>query len=160
MKELAALMEGDGFQSVRTYIQSGNVVFQCRAKSPAPLAKRIRGSIEREFGFAPQVIVIDPELLADSIRSNPFPAADQNHKVLHLFFLSEAPDKPDLAGLARYQGKREEFVLRKSVFYLYTPDGFPDSKVQDKIERYLGVHATGRNWRTANQLLEIARTTG
>jgi uncharacterized protein (DUF1697 family) len=57
--------------------------------------------------------------------------------------------------LAQLDLGREAFALKGSVFYLYTPDGFPDSVVRSRLERCLGVAATGRNWRTANQLLSM-----
>jgi uncharacterized protein (DUF1697 family) len=45
------------------------------------------------------------------------------------------------------------------VFYLFTPHGFPQCELHDKIERFLGVHATARNWRTASQLLSMSAAT-
>ncbi|HXY97403.1 MAG TPA: hypothetical protein VEH00_10560, partial [Steroidobacteraceae bacterium] len=52
---------------------------------------------------------------------------------------------------------REAFELKGAVFYLYTPHGFPQCALHDKVERFLGVDATARNWRTANQLLSMSR---
>jgi uncharacterized protein (DUF1697 family) len=157
MKDLAATLKRAGFTSVRTYIQSGNVVFQS-AKGPArPLSTQIAQLIQKNFGFQPQVIVISERELAAAVSGNPFPGAVTNHKSLHLYFLSERPSKPDLGSLARLKNDSEAFALRGHVFYLHTPQGFAISKVRSKIERCLGVHATGRNWRTANQLLEMLR---
>jgi uncharacterized protein (DUF1697 family) len=155
MKELAAAFEGAGFRSVRTYIQSGNVVFQSRSGTARTLGTRIARMILEEFGFQPHVMVISGEELADAIRGNPFPAAHQNHKLVHLYFLAERPRNADLKSLTEVDAGREEFVLRGGVFYLYTPDGFADSVLQSRVERCLGVAATARNWRTANELLKM-----
>jgi uncharacterized protein (DUF1697 family) len=111
--------------------------------------------VRRKFGFEPKVMVISGKELGEAVRGNPFPGAHENHKSLHLFFLSERPSAPDLEPLSRLDLGREEFALRGSVFYLYTPDGFPDSVVRSRFERCLGVAATGRNWRTANELLKM-----
>jgi uncharacterized protein (DUF1697 family) len=155
MKELAAAFEGAGFGSVRTYIQSGNVVFQSRTGTARTLGTRIARLVLEEFGFEPRVMVISGQELAAAIRGNPFPAAHQNPKLLHLYFLAERPQKPDLESLAKVDAGREKFVLKGAVFYLYTPDGFADSVLQSRVERSLGVAATARNWRTANELLRM-----
>jgi len=155
MKDLAAAFERAGFRAVRTYIQSGNVIFQTTGGTARTLGTRIAQLIDEEFGFAPQVMVISGQDLARAVRGNPFPGAHEDHKSLHLFFLSERPTKPDLDSLSKLDAGREAFALKGSVFYLYTPDGFPDSVLRSRIERCLGVHATGRNWRTANELLKM-----
>jgi uncharacterized protein (DUF1697 family) len=155
MKELAAAFERAGFAAVRTYIQSGNVVFQSSSGTQRSLAARIAGLMRSRFGFEPSVMVISGKELAAAVRGNPFPAAEQDHKSLHLYFLAERPRKPDLAALSRLEAGREAFALKGAVFYLHTPDGFPDSVLRSRIERCLGVAATARNWRTANQLLAM-----
>lgn len=155
MKALAAAFERAGFRSVRTYLQSGNVVFQSRSGTPRTLGVRIAQLVLEEFGFEPRVMVINGEELAAAIRGNPFPAAEENHKLVHLYFLGGSPKEPDLEALAQLDAGREKFALKRGVFYLYTPDGFADSVLQSRVERCLGVAATARNWRTANELLRM-----
>lgn len=155
MKALAGAFERAGFRSVRTYLQSGNVVFQSRGGTPQTLGARISQLVLEEFGFEPRVMVISGKELAAAIRGNPFPAADRDHKLLHLYFLAVSPGNPDLKSLARLDAGREEFALRGGVFYLYTPDGFADCVLRSRVERCLGVAATARNWRTANELLKM-----
>jgi uncharacterized protein (DUF1697 family) len=155
MKELAAALERAGFRSVRTYIQSGNVIFRSANGTARTLGTRIAQLILEKFGFAPQVMVITADELARAVRGNPFRGAHQDHKSLHLFFLSGRPTKPDLGSLSKLDAGREAFALKDGVFYLYTPDGFADSVLRSRIERCLGVQATGRNWRTANELLKM-----
>lgn len=155
MKALAAAFERAGFRSVRTYIQSGNVIFQSRCRTAAVLQRRIARLLRTEFGFEPQIMVISGEELAAAVRANPFPQADRDHKRLHLYFLAESPEQPDLQSLRRLDAGRERFALEGRVFYLYTPDGFPDSVLRSRVERCLRVAATARNWRTANELLKL-----
>jgi uncharacterized protein (DUF1697 family) len=156
MAELAAMFEDAGFQSVRTYIQSGNVVFRNARGTARTLSARIEGLVLERFGFSPRVIVITARELASALRENPFPEAQRNHKCLHLYFLTEKPQKPDLGSLSRIDAGRERFVLKGGVLYLYTPDGFAESALRSRIERCLGVAATARNWRTAHELLKLA----
>ena len=157
MKDLAAIFASAGFGAVRTYIQSGNVVFQSARGSARTLAEAIGELILRKSGFRPHVIVLSVAELARAVRGNPFPQADADHKSLHLFFLSKRPRRPDLEALTRLKAGREAFELKGSVFYLYTPHGFAQCGLHDKVERFLAVDATARNWRTANQLLAMSR---
>jgi uncharacterized protein (DUF1697 family) len=157
MKDLAAIFERGGFESVRTYIQSGNVVFESARGTAPTLAAEIGALIEKKSGFRPHVIVLSVAALERAVRGNPFPQANADHKSLHLFLLSRRPARPDLAALARLKVGREAFVLKGAIFYLYTPRGFPQCALHDKVERFLGVEATARNWRTANQLLSMSR---
>lgn len=156
MKDLAATIERGGFSCVRTYIQSGNVVFQSSHGSARSLAAGIGALIYKRAGFEPQVMVLSRRELAAAVRGNPFPEADTDHKSLHLFFLSARPARPDLESLTRLKKGREGFVLAGKVFYLFTPHGFPQCALHDRVERFLGVHATARNWRTANALLAMS----
>ncbi|HEX4266878.1 MAG TPA: DUF1697 domain-containing protein [Steroidobacteraceae bacterium] len=155
MKALASALERAGFRSVRTYIQSGNVVFHSSRRDPGSLAKQIERLVERNFACAPRVLLISRAELATAIRGNPFPDADRNHKSLHLYFLASHPKSPDIEALARLDAGREAFALQGKVCYLWTPDGFADSALRSRIERCLGVPATARNWRTVNELLKL-----
>ena len=157
MRDLAALLEGAGFKSVRTYIQSGNVVFRSARGTARTLSARIERLVFERFGFSPRVMVISAGEIAAAVRNNPFLEAQRNHKCLHLYFLSEKPSKADLGSLSRIDAGREEFSLKGGVFYLYTPDGFARSALRSRIERCLGVAATARNWRTTNELLKLSK---
>jgi uncharacterized protein (DUF1697 family) len=155
MKPLASALETAGFRAVRTYIQSGNVVFRSSSGDRRALAKRIERLVAQHFGCTPAVLVVSKGELAAAVAANPFPDAQQNHKLLHLYFLASRPKSPDIASLARVDAGREAFELKGGVFYLWTPDGFADSVLRSKVERCLGVAATARNWRTANELLKL-----
>jgi uncharacterized protein (DUF1697 family) len=156
MKDLAAMLTRAGFGAVRTYIASGNVVFRSTAADARALEARIAKQLRDEAGFETRVLVLSCAELTRAIRDNPFAQADEDHKSLHLFFLAEEPPKPNLEALRRLRSGGDAFALKARVFYLYTPQGFPDSALHDKVERFLGVAATARNWRTARQLLSMS----
>jgi len=160
MKTLSADLERNGLKKVRTYIQSGNVVFQSSRGTPNTLARRIGKIILYAHGFQPWVLVLNEKDLMRAAARNPFPQGEATPTALHLFFLSGVPRAPDLESLNRFRSGREAFELRGQVFYLYTPDGFAVSKVRERVERFLGVDATARNWRTVTNLLEMARSEG
>jgi uncharacterized protein (DUF1697 family) len=86
-----------------------------------------------------------------------FPAAVENPRSLHLFFLAQTPKSPDLDALSRLAVGREAFALKGKIFYLHTPDGFAESKLRSRVERFTGVDATARNWRTVSALNALAQ---
>jgi uncharacterized protein (DUF1697 family) len=154
MKDLVRILEGLGFAGVKTYIQSGNAVFQSARPKTAGMAGEISAAIMKSHGFAPAVMLLEVADLQRAVDNNPFREAEG--KALHLFFLERQPAKPDLKGLTALRTTSEEFKLGKTVFYLHTPDGFGRSKLAAGVERGLGVPVTARNWNTVSKLLSMA----
>lgn len=157
MKDLVRELEALGLREVRTYIQSGNVVFESSKKVPATLGAQIAARIEKRHGFAPEVLILGAGELERAVRSNPFPKATADPKSLHLFFLASSPDSPDLDALTAVKSRSERFRLLGRVFYLHAPDGIGRSKLATKVEKALGVAATARNWRTVDKLCAMLR---
>jgi uncharacterized protein (DUF1697 family) len=156
MKELAALLGSLGLEDVRTYIQSGNVVFRA-AGTAASLAGRISAAVERRCGFRPQLLLLGAAELGRALAANPFPEGTAQPQLLHLWFLAGQPAKGAEAALATLATGGERCVLRGKVLYLHAPKGIGGSKLAARVERTLGVRATARNWRTCTALLSMAR---
>jgi uncharacterized protein (DUF1697 family) len=156
MQALAAALECEGLHKVRTYIQSGNVVFQCPRGSPNALAQRIGEIILENHGFQPRVLVLSDQDLIQAAAGNPFRRAETSPQTLHLFFLASSPQAADLELLSRLKTGGEAFELCGKVLYLHTPNGFAASKLRSRIEHCIGVDATARNWRTVGKLIEMA----
>lgn len=157
MKALKPLLENLGLQNVRTYIQSGNVVFQSGEEDTVQLSNTISAEVKRSHGFEPKVMLLQIEEMERVIAENPFPEAESDPKTLHFNFLASPPQNPDLKGLERYKAESERFELTDKVFYLHAPDGIGRSKLAANMERLLGVPMTGRNWRTVCVIMEMAR---
>ena len=157
MKQLKQLLEENGCVDVRTYVQSGNVIFRSGVSDPVRLGKRLAAAVSKSHGFEPSVMVLTRGEVERAAAGNPFLEADQNPQTVHLFFLGERPTKPDLTSLEALKTKTERFHLQDRVFYLHTPDGFGASKLAQRAERLLGVAATARNWRTVTTLLEMVK---
>lgn len=155
MKELTRLLEGLGLEDVATYIQSGNAVGRSSGEAAPALGEALAAAIEERHGFRPRVLVIGADRLAEAIDANPFPEASADPGFLHLFFLARPPPSPDLESLEEIAVASERFHLARDVFYVHTPDGFGRSKLAANVERFLGVAATARNWRTVTKLREM-----
>lgn len=156
-KDFVTLLEGLGFRKIKTYIQTGNAVFETNDKDGSKLAGKIKAAINRDFGFAPEALLFNLDELEKAIESNPYPEAESDPKSLHLTFLSTAPKAPDLAALEKSLKDTERFTLNGRIFYFHAPEGVGRSKAFSKIEKSLGVPGTARNWRTVSALAELAR---
>jgi uncharacterized protein (DUF1697 family) len=155
MKELVSLLEGLGCQSIRTYIHSGNAVFESKEKDASRLSNKIRVEIKKRHGFEPYVLLLGLEEMEKAVAENPFPETEP--KSLHIGFLTSAPANPDLKALEGLKKKSERFFLKDKVFYLYAPEGVGRSKLAASAEKLLGVSMTDRNWRTVCKIRDIVK---
>lgn len=155
MKNLVVILENIGCKKVKTYIQSGNAVFQTVKNETTKLAEKISSRVLESHGFKPKVLLLDISELEEAIENNPFET--ENGKALHFFFLDTLPKQPDLEQLTSVKSTTEEFKLDKKVFYLYAPDGVGRSKLAAKVEHALGVPVTARNYNTVNKLMAMAK---
>ena len=156
MEELVAALEEIGARKVRTYIQSGNAVFESAERNVARLAKQLSAEILKRRGFEPHVHILTLEALAKAIAENPFPEAVSDPSSLHLGFLAASPRSPDLKKLSSLRKESERFHLTESVFYLHAPEGVGRSKLAASSEKLLGVPMTDRNWRTVCEVMQMA----
>lgn len=165
MEALRELMSELKFTTVQTYIQSGNIIFQTvtsRASVSTSvtnvLSKKIAVAIEKQFGFEVPVITMTLEDLKQSVESNPF-LKDKNKDVsfLHITFLAEAPQDILLKTINGNNYLPDEIQLINKTMYLYCPNGYGKTKLHNAfLENKLKVTATTRNWKTCNELIQIA----
>ena len=160
MRELVLLLENLGLHNVKTYIQSGNVVFQSEQTDRDRLSQAITAAIRQGFGFAPYVFILDKETLAAAIEANPFPEGAAEPKSLHLFFLDGSPQRYDGEALDRVKAADERYALIGQVFYLHAPSGIGRSKLAETAGKGWAVNITARNWRTVSEVMALAREAG
>lgn len=153
MADLRRMFEDAGCEDVRTYIQSGNVVFRASKTLAKALPKRISDTIDAERGFRRPVILRSGDELRRVLGGNPFAdAADPQH--LHVAFLKDEPAKG--LGLDPERSPGDRFALRGRELYLHYPNGLGRSKLDSKyIERRLETTSTTRSWRTVTKLVEM-----
>jgi len=156
MKELVALLEDLECRNVKTYIQSGNAVFESNVSDASRLSNTIGIEIQKRRGFKPWVFLLGCEEIEQAITNNPFPEAENEPKALHVGFLGSVPKNPDLKTLDGLRKGSERFHLMDNVFYLHAPEGIGRSKLAANTERLLGVSMTDRNWRTMCKILKMA----
>ena len=167
MAELRAIVEAAGHEDVKTYIQSGNVVFTSSdgaAASDDDLAGAIEAGIEERLGMQVPVIVLSKDELAGAVEVDPYPA-DEDPRFVHYIFFAQTLGAADVERVAAAQasvaakGKkgRDEATAIGRVVYLHTPDGFGRSELSVvllKAGKQVPV-GTARNRSTVRKLLDL-----
>jgi uncharacterized protein (DUF1697 family) len=159
MDQLRASFEALGFEQVKTYIQSGNVVFKAGKLSPAALSRRIEERILSDFGFSAAVISRTANEIATTIKNNPFlNQSGIDPEKLHVAFLSEPPAPSALNKLAKLTLKPDQSRCLGREVYLYFPNGVSGSSLwKHPLDGVLSVVTTTRNWKTVNSLDQMCR---
>jgi uncharacterized protein (DUF1697 family) len=158
MDDLRRVYEHLNFHNVRTYVQSGNVIFQTKESNQTLLQQKINAEIAREFGFDVPVLIMSIQQLKQTIGNNPF-AKDvtKEQSFLHVTFLAESPVNMDIKAITDKKLNNEDIAFTPCAVYLYCPAGYGSSKLSNNlIEAKLRVKASTRNWKTSNELLKIA----
>ncbi|PZF82091.1 DUF1697 domain-containing protein [Jiangella anatolica] len=159
MADLRALVEGLGHTGVRTYINSGNVVFAAPAGAGRDeLETSIEAAIKAELGLEIAVLVRTHDELAAAADANPFPDAEPSR--LLLSFLRTAPAADAYAAAERSESGADEFRVDGTTVYLHVPDGAGRSKLAAALSKpSLGV-ATSRNLATVRTLIRLSQDVG
>jgi uncharacterized protein (DUF1697 family) len=151
MPQLRAAVESLGHTDVKTYIQSGNLIFtSARKVTPASLEDLIAAT----FGVESAVMLRTPAQLVAALAANPFPQADPSR--LHIGFLATEPQPATVAALQAQRFLPEEFSIRGTDIYLHLPTGMGTAKLPAYLGRALKVPTTIRTWRTVVTLATMA----
>ncbi len=162
MEKLRGSFEDLGFREVKTYIQSGNVIFQAAKLSPATLSKKIEERIVSDFGFAVDVISRTRDEMDKVIKGNSFlKESGIDPSKLHVAFLSDVPTAVAVKKLQGLTIPPDRARCSDKEIYLYFPNGHSGSSLwKHPLDRVLSVLTTTRNWNTVNQVLKMALDLG
>lgn len=156
MSELREALAEAGYDEVRTYVQSGNVVLSTR-EPPSKLERTCEELIEDRFGLKVPVIVRTRDELAEVVERNPLEAIASNPKRYQVSFLSQELDPKRVEELNGLAADGERLVALGRELYAWHPEGVARSKLWAKLAgSALGVKATARNWNTVEMLLQMA----
>lgn len=156
MSQLKELFQNLGYSEVKTYIQSGNVIFTAEAEEKE-IEKAVENAIFEAFNFEVPVICRSAEEFQLSVSINPFfEDAVVEIERLHLTFLKETPEQQQLDKLKEYNFYPDEFVVKGKDVFIYCSGKYSDSKLSNSFfENKLKVLATTRNWKTVLKLAEL-----
>jgi uncharacterized protein (DUF1697 family) len=160
MAELKALFDSLKLRDVKTYLQSGNVVFRSDESDRAVLTRRIEDGIRKKSGMEVKIILRTTDELRKVIAANPL-APTRNPSAVVVAFLGGAIGDPAKALLTSLKITSEELHFGKQELYVYFPEGMARSKLSSSLtEKKLGVNVTARNWNTVNALLKMGEEIG
>lgn len=130
MDVLKAAYEAMGFDNVRTYIQSGNVIFKTQILNKATLSASIEKTISEQFGYPVSVVIREKGELDKIIRSNPFLSRSTIElDKCHVTFLSSKPEDKHRQAIKNFTNGQDEFQLSDQEIYLYCPNGYGRTKL-------------------------------
>jgi len=151
MADLRAAAEACGFGNPRTYIQSGNLVFEAKGK-PAAAAKKLAAELATTTSVQPEVVVRTQAEMQAVVAESPYLARGEDPRHLHVVFLAESA-APSLPDLSKYAPEEATVVGREVHFFL--PNGVGRSKLAADLGRRKDAVGTMRNWRTVVKLVEM-----
>jgi uncharacterized protein (DUF1697 family) len=159
MADLKSLLETMGLEKVKTYIQSGNVLFESKDEAEQ-LSQRLENEISKTFGFPVPVILRTAEEYEQIIRDCPYSMDSLNEgESVQLAFLGEEPAQEKMDLLSSYESGPDECFIKGKEVYLFLRQSILDSKLAAQMPK-LGVQATVRNWKTVIKLETMVKEMG
>ncbi|PKG22797.1 DUF1697 domain-containing protein [Niallia nealsonii] len=162
MAELRESLVKIGLLDVKTYIQSGNIVFKSMEEKII-LQKRIEHKIEIDYGFSCTVVLRTVDELEEIINHCPFPEkwiiAAKGASTAESQYVALCTDtllEEDIKRLDTYKSDRERYHISGQDIYLLFYDSIRNSKLGNSLSK-LSVSATVRNWKTLNKLASMAK---
>ncbi len=155
MADLAAIFTAAGCARVRTYIQSGNVVFEATENELRNVAANVEAEVAKRFGFRCVFVTRLREEIEAVLKSSPF-SAEADEKWLHVYFLAQVPTKVAVAGLDAERSPGDRFHVAGREVYLLLPNGMARTKLTNAFfDGKLKTMSTARNWATVKKLAEM-----
>jgi uncharacterized protein (DUF1697 family) len=156
MPELREALDDAGYDDIRTYLQSGNVVLTTTAPAKK-VARECERVIADRFGLEIDVVVRTRNELAKVVERNPLKRVAKDPKRYQVSFLASKPGLKVVRKLADAAVPPEKLVSIGRELYAWHPEGVARSKLWAQLAgKGLGVTATARNWTTVTKLLELA----
>lgn len=157
MNDLRILFESLSFENVKTYIQSGNIIFTSKETANIELEKIIQTAIFTKFGFDVPVFVEEFNTFKARVSKNIFSTIDEEKiKHLHVTFLSDTPTKENIELLNLENTGKDTFIIIDNTIFIQCVEGYSDSLLSNSFfEKKLKLRATTRNWKTVTEIIKI-----
>lgn len=161
MQELRNVLSSIGLHGIKTYLQSGNLIFSNDDERADDVAFRISAEIKKSFDLQIEVLILSLPQFKTVVEGNPFVEnRDDDLSHFHVTLFQKKFGK--FSAEPKIEAKRadsEKIQYTENGIYLYCPHGYGKTKLTNNfIERQLSVVATTRNWKTILALLDLAES--
>ena len=160
MEALRRVIESLGFKNVRTFIQSGNVIFESRETNREALTKKVEKELLKSFGHDVTVVLQTVVELEAILKLNPFRKIKTGADVgMFVAFLAAKPESKTRLPLVSATEKLEVLAIKNRAALILChrkPNGlfsFPNNF----FEKHFQVAATTRNWNTVQRIVALAK---
>jgi uncharacterized protein (DUF1697 family) len=157
MADLVDCFTDLGFADVRTYIQSGNVVFRATGADSVKLTKRIEAGLVQRFGYAATVVVRSRKQMSDIVSRAPkgFGTKPKTRRYDVLFLMAPLTGSAALKTLPRKEGVDEVFAGTSEIYFSRLISKASQSHLRLVIGLPIYKSMTIRNWNTTTKLLAL-----
>ena len=156
MTDLKYLYTSMGFEGVKSYIKSGNIIFKSAKGNIKEFEEDIENEIQKSHNQQVAVLIRTLDEFKKIIHSNPF--FEEDIGKLYVTFLKEKPDQTPKDMIDQKKEAFERFQIIGKEIYLYLPNGYGRTKINNNfLEKQFNLKATTRNWRTVTRLYELAK---
>jgi uncharacterized protein (DUF1697 family) len=158
MEQLRALFEALGHARVETFIASGNVIFESRARNAHTLEEQIERHLKQALGYEVATFIRSTSELAAVANHPAFAPADlaAAGSSLYVAFLHAAPPDAAQKKLLGLRGPEDDFHFHERELYWYRRARLSESPLfaSGSLEKTIGLPATMRNMTTVKKLAE------
>jgi uncharacterized protein (DUF1697 family) len=155
MADLKALSVELGFENVATVLNSGNLLFDAKAKDPVKLAVSLRLAIVKKCEVDCAVMVVSAETLKRAIAENPLTAATEHPSRFLIAFARDTEAISQAKQMTELEWQPDQLVVGRDAIYLWCDEGVLDSPLNKAFAKKMGDRVTARNWTTLQKVCAI-----
>ena len=149
MDTLRSLVEECGGRNVRSYIQSGNVVFTSSPAVASKMPNALQARIASDCSLNVPVVVRSRTEIAEVVKEGPFHSKAPEIKFVHVMFLADTPSSSQIETIDESRFPGDVFAVIGNRIHVWFPNGTARSKFTAAyIDRVLQTTSTMRNWNT------------
>ncbi|MDL2227403.1 DUF1697 domain-containing protein [Odoribacter sp. OttesenSCG-928-L07] len=162
MADLRQYLSGNGLKNIRTFIQSGNILFESE-KIKEVIQKEIEENIYKHYGFHVPVIIRTFQEFEQIVSQCPYSKteieiaeADKEVEVFYVALFNDSPSEEEIKKLSNVMSENESFKIINNNMYMRFTDSMRFSKLAATLQK-INTTNTVRNWKTINKLLSLTK---
>lgn len=157
MADLKACFESMNFTQVVTYIQSGNVIFECEDQDKITLTNQIENELSVRFNYNSKIVLITQNQLKTVVSKAPedFGAKPEEYRYDVLFLKEPLTSAIAIQGIVEREGVDHTYEGEGVLYFSRLISKAGQSYLNKIIALPIYKSMTIRNWNTTTKLLEL-----